>query len=219
MLNFQRFGKGSFRDVLSVSACTVEEAQQVLRNEGFIPCDDEQQLGDSDEEDGSLWPPLPGRAGGGGVRSSSLRGAFLAKVWSVEQDSGNAVGFYCAQDIAKRVIYAHLAEKGQCNEERYLKRAITCLFDVAEAGAFRRITVGLDPEHAANPEFVCSMLHLGFQVVPPRKMPMANLALVLEFHTGIQHASTSSDTYTGTSDCSTSLEDNLLESESYTDRD
>jgi len=217
MLNFERCnGKGSVRDVLSVPASTVEEAQDALRNGGFVACDE--QLEDSDDEDGCINPPSSAYADEGGIQAQFNRQAFQTKLWSIDGDTGSAVGFYCQHDLAKRVMFAYLKVKGRAGE-RYLKRAITSLFDVAEACSSRRITIGFGAEYAGNPEFVCSLLYLGFQVVPPRKSPFANVALMLDFHIGVASGSHSSDhTYTGTSDCSTSAEDcELLGSESPAD--
>ena len=88
-----------------------------------------------------------------------------------------------------------------------MKGAIATLLDVAEALNSRKITLGLSPEHAGCAELVCSLLYLGFQVMPSHKSPLVNTALLLDFDIGWPSQGGSGGIWTGTSDCSTSAED------------
>mmetsp|Transcript_104944 Transcript_104944/g.338417 ORF Transcript_104944/g.338417 Transcript_104944/m.338417 type:complete len:167 (+) Transcript_104944:337-837(+) len=146
--------------------------------------------------------------------------AVPVEMWSGDQDTRSCVGFACAIDTMKGIFYAKLQsrpEEEQMDDllvqgsaaERAVKGAITTLLDVAEACNARKITLGLGPQHAGCAEFICSLLYLGFQVVPSRKSPLVNTALLLDFDIGwpAPGLPTSSDTCTGTSDCSTSAED------------
>lgn len=132
-------------------------------------------------------------------------------LWSSDKDSQNDVGFQCVFDMVKRVFYAKLeaAEGGIDEDGEATKGAITTLLDVAEACSARRIALGLGPEHAGCAELICSLLYLGFQVVPSRKSPLVNIALLLDFDIGPAAGGflVSDHTHTGTSECSTSAED------------
>jgi hypothetical protein len=109
----------------------------------------------------------------------------------------------------KGVFYAKLTQRSSAeldeDAQRVTKGAITSLLDVSEASRSRKISLGLDPVLTGNTELICSLLYLGFQVVPPRKYPLADVALILDLDLGFQGPewSHSDNTYTGTSDCST----------------
>jgi len=98
---------------------------------------------------------------------------------------------------------------------RCTKSAFTALLDTAEACNSCKITIGLTEDHASRADLICSLLYLGFQVVPCRNCPMVDVALLLEFDIGPPINAGSyqlcsdhtAGTYTGTSDCSTSAED------------
>lgn len=182
----------------------------------------------ADDEDGSLGPPPLASSldsGGGNPRQHPLS-AVPIKLWSSEEDPKSGVGFSCAHDMSRSVLYAKLESKVEGDEaatlqdttsDRSMKGAITTLLDVAEALSARKITLGLSPEHAGCAELVCSLLYLGFQVVPSHKSPLVNTALLLDFDIGwpSNGGPFSSGIWTGTSDCSTSAEDDgLLDSES-----
>mmetsp|Transcript_18163 Transcript_18163/g.46874 ORF Transcript_18163/g.46874 Transcript_18163/m.46874 type:complete len:153 (+) Transcript_18163:332-790(+) len=145
------------------------------------------------------------------------------RLWSSEGDSKSGVGFSCTHEIARSVLYAKLESTAEGDAlqssatERATKGAITTLLDVAEALCVRKITLGLGPEHVGCSELICSLLYLGFQVVPSHKSPLVNTALLLDFDIGFPGPGGhfSSGLCTGTSDCSTSAEDDgLLDSES-----
>lgn len=150
-----------------------------------------------------------------GVRGRGLLGnpqrGVQSELWSHDKDTGAEVGFLCVHDLLKGVFYAKLTQRS--SETRYedaqrvTKGAITTLLDVSEASRSRKISLGLDPVLTGNNELICSLLYLGFQVVPPRKYPLADVALVLDLELGIQGPewSHTSDNQTGTatSDCST----------------
>ncbi|CAK0838169.1 unnamed protein product [Prorocentrum cordatum] len=124
---------------------------------------------------------------------------------------------------AERIFYAKFgASRGEADgdgagdTERATKGAITTLLDVAEGCRARKITIGLGPEDAGSAELVCSLLYLGFQVVPSRKSPLVDTALLLDFDIGwpsLPGAPFSSEndyTCTATSECSTSAEEDGL---------
>lgn len=151
------------------------------------------------------------------------------ELWSTERDTGNKVGFTCAHDGMSNIFYAMPASSGDasvhssalCQQgtaaQRATKSAITALLDVAEACQARRITIGLSPEHAACSDFVCALLYLGFQVAPSRKSPMVDCALTVSLDIAWPPQGEPWDhtnTNTGTSECSTSAEDNADYSES-----
>lgn len=185
--------------------------------------------GDADDEDGNRSLPVPG------PRS---RGTHVpVQIWSSDEATGVKVGFMCSRDITKGIFYAKL-ELGAISElepealapegalsDRSTKGAITTLLDVAEACGSRKITMGLGAEHAACAEFICSLLYLGFQVVPSRKSPLGHSALLLDLDIGYPAPGGMSSsevltdhTFTGTSDCSTSAqEDNGLPDSDFHD--
>jgi len=211
MLRFERSNQGGRgRDVLCLPTATAPEAQDALREGGFSPS--EEQGDETDDEEGNIGTPpsVVSTDGGGHIASRTVP----MKLWSLDQDTGNGVGFLCSNDMRKSVLYAKLALRGMTTGERFLKRAITSLFDVAEACTSRRITIGLSSDHAGNPDFVCSLLYLGFQVAPPRRSPLANIALLLDFDIGWPTGGLSSDqNLTATSDCSTSAVETATEQE------
>merc|ERR1719262_414253 len=94
--------------------------------------------------------------------------------------------------------------------ERPTKSAITSLLDIADACRARKLTIGLGVEHAGSADFLCSLLYLGFQVVPSRKSPLTDCALLLDLDIGWPSSGdyfSSTDghaTGTATSDCATS---------------
>lgn len=209
------------------------EASEPLQVAGFVLVAEVDEC--ADDEDGSLRPPLRGSNGsrGGGVRNTSMLlgdpRAVPIEIWSLDKDSGSKVGFVCQQDLAHRLFYAKLegisvqADGGQSDafEARSMKGAITTLLDVAEACYSRKITLGLGHDHAGCTDLLCSLLYLGFQVVPSRKSPMQDTALLLEFDLGVPShptgggMSSSDHTCPGTSECST--EDDGCNSEPESD--
>jgi hypothetical protein len=186
-----------------------------------------------DDEDGSLDPPPPAStlACGGGYHTTNHQlgvEAVPIKLWSREEDPRSGVGFTCAHDVANATLFAKLESKESGDDdalssatERSMKGAIATLLDVAEALNSRKITLGLSPDHAGCTELVCSLLYLGFQVIPASKSPLVNTALLLDFDIGFPTGGPfSSGLCTGTSDCSTSADDDgLLDSESPCDSD
>lgn len=192
------------------------EADEALRVAGFIPCGEMPEDG-ADDEDGILCPPPDGSPwpSGGGIQttfSQSLLGsaAFPFKLWSTDEATGSSVGFVCALDVMKGVFYAKFkAEVGDPDTERSMKGAINTLFDIAEVCNSRKITLGLCPEYAGCGDFVCSLLYLGFEVVPSScEHLLFNAALLLDFDIGWPQAGFQSDyTCAATSDCSTSADE------------
>lgn len=179
-------------------------------------------LDEGDDEDGSIGPPLRALVRGGGIRSSTTQSRSRAApihLRSSDEDSQCVVGFGCIHDVARGVFYAKLEAKtgpGLADDapgavvERSMKGAITTLLDVAEACSARRITLGLSPEHAGWGQLVCCLFYIGFQVAPSRKAPLIGAALLLDFDIGppaLGGPMFSDHTCTGTSDCSTSAED------------
>jgi len=141
-----------------------------------------------------------------------------------DEETGINVAFTGMHNVASGVLYAKPSFRDGTAEpdniaqlaasaERPTKGAITALLDVAEACGTRKITLGLCHELAATPDFVCSLLYLGFRVVPPRKCPLRHVALLLDLPlqqtsgAGRFATSSSDHTYTATSDCSTSAEE------------
>lgn len=133
------------------------------------------------------------------------------KLWSSDEEAQSGAGFLCVYNCARSVFFARLEPgEGRDDDGEATKAVIGVLLDVAEACNARKISLGLSPEHAGCAELICSLLYLGFQVVPARKFPLANMALLLDFDLGppAPGGNFSSDhTCTGTSDCSTSAED------------
>jgi len=179
-----------------------------------VPCEDVPDEGD--DKDGSLGPPLPALAGGGGIQITAMQlGSSRVPVtmWSNDKDTKSGVGFQCVHDISVAVFYAKLqGADGALDEDgEATKGAITTLLDVAEACNSRKISLGLTPEHAGCAELICSLLYLGFQVAPSRKSPLVGTALLLDFDMGWSECQPfpSDHTGTGTSECSTSAEAEL----------
>jgi len=207
MLQFQRVVGGSVRDTVRLSSANVGEAMDVLSHVGFIP-GGEVAISEDDDKDANRCPL---RWQGAGGHFTLGQYATPVEICTLDEDSGNWVLFSCSHDFRKAVLYAKLrtdeSEEGT-TAERATKGAITTLLDVAEACRARKITIGLSPQHAVCPEFLCSLLYLGFQVVPPRKSPLVNVALLLDFIMGpLQPGQLGASDVTGTSDCSTSAED------------
>jgi len=168
-------------------------------------------MGAAADEDGNLGPLSRAHVRGGGILDNIHR-AIQSELWSCDQDTGAEVGFVCIHDFVKGVFYAKLMSRSSNtldeDAQRVTKGAITLLLDVSEASRSRKISLGLDPVLTGNTELICSLLYLGFQVVPPRKFPLADVALVLDLDLGLQGqgpewSQTSDNNYTGTSDCST----------------
>lgn len=204
------------------------EADDALRGSGFTPVG-EVSLEEADDENGSLGPPPRGCPRGGGIQIQArpqFNGrAVRVELSSCDEDTGCRVGFHCAHDMFRRVLYARLVLNGDAddekdaapqgaNTERSTKGAINTLLDAAEACSAWKITVGLSAEQAGCAEFLCSLLYLGFQVVPVRKCPFPGVALMLDFDVGWQFhgggRNSSDQTFTCTSDYSTSAEDNRM---------
>merc|ERR1719343_1705718 len=172
--------------------------------------------------DGSISPPPGSSPSGGGAHTQqrtppSRRELAPYELWSRDEEAGASVGFRCVHDVRRRVFYAKFEARRSgpdprgSDSERAAKGAITTLLDVAEARRSRKITIGLGPEDASSAELVCTLLYLGFQVVPSRKSPLVDTALLLDFDIGwpsLPGAPFSSDyTCTATSECSTSAEE------------
>lgn len=142
---------------------------------------------------------------------------------SYDKDSGAKVSFVSAYNSFSRIFYAKLqasnvfqgVEDPEASiNERSLKGAITSLLDVAEACGARKIHLGIGSEYASGAELICSFLYLGFQVIPARKFPLNGIALLLEFQISYHHRGSggnSDQTCTGTSQASTSAEDDAAE--------
>jgi len=148
-------------------------------------------------------------------------GSRQVQVWSIDEDTNNAAGFFCIHDTCKNVMHAKLqiASGADDDDGEATKGAITTLLDVAEACSARKISLGLAAEEAGDAELICSLLYLGFQVAPSRKSPLVGAALLLDFDLGWpgDMLQPSDHTCTGTSECSTSMEeDDALESECET---
>lgn len=202
----------------------VGEADESLRDAGFTPCGEVLDEG-NDDCDGNTCPPPHASASGGGLHQQRLRMSIRSfiEIWSCDKETGSGVGFACALDENRAIFYAKLethaggkdAEGNKVLQniatEQSTKGAITTLLDVAEACKSRKITLGLGIEHTSCAEFVCSLLYLGFQVVPSRKCPLVGVALLLDFDIGWPSPpgvrSTSEHESTGISDCSTSAEE------------
>lgn len=133
-------------------------------------------------------------------------------LWSEDLETKEKAGFHCRFDAARRVFYA--APTWSCvgsdwaDEEHSTKGAITALLDVGEACGARRITLGLSPDQAANADYMCALLYLGFQVSPARKSPFNGGVLLLDLDICMSFGGgLSTGTGTGTSDCSTSADE------------
>lgn len=135
------------------------------------------------------------------------------QLWSIDEESGVKVGFIGARDNRNGILYMKMCSDTSSDSqgvERPTKSAITSLLDIADACRARKLTIGLGVEHAGSADLLCSLLYLGFQVVPTRKSPLTNCALLLDLNIGwpAHDIFSSTDGHgTCTSDCSTSAED------------
>lgn len=140
------------------------------------------------------------------------------ELWSFEKDSeSSGVGFVCVHDVMNSVLYAKLTcapgQEAGTAANRCTKGAISALLDLAEVCTTFKIAIGLSPDHASCADLVCALLYLSFQVVPTRKCPLVDAALLLEFELGApvppgNYNLSSGNTCSGTSECSTSAEEN-----------
>lgn len=202
-----------------------------LQAVGFIPSDVDESESDKDDEeqhcntdhydDSTHDAPAPSPPA-------------TINICTIDLDTESKVGFTYSLSTHDGIFYASLPQARDSNSEltvadagsrnrrttdvgmqgtalqRSTKGAITALLDVAEACCARKITLGVSVEHASCSAFVCSLLYLGFQVVPSRKSPLVDSALLLELDIAWPPppaAIPSDHTYTGTSDCSTTAED------------
>jgi len=200
---------GRVHDVVTLPAVIAGETDSALQAVGFVPTG-EVLAEDAGDEDGIPWPPSRALACGGGIQQFNL--------WSRDKEGGG-VGFQCTHEVMKGILYAQIAlndDEGNRSvspktlTQNSMKGAITTLLDIAEANQARKITLGLSQEHSQCAEFICSLLYLGFQVAPSRKSPFFSAALLLDFDIGCQLPFVppfSDQTYTGTSECSTSADD------------
>jgi len=166
-------------------------------------------MGSADNEDGDPGPLSRIHVRERGILDNPTRW-IQSELWSRDEDNDAEVGFVCLHDLMKSVFFAKLTQRTSSTRpedaQRVTKGAITTLLDVSEASRSRKISLGLDPVLTGNTELICSLLYLGFQVVPPRKYPLADVALILDLDLGLQGpewSHTSDNTFTGTSDCST----------------
>lgn len=219
MLQYERtkkLGGSIIRDVVTHPADATMEATEVLRQAGFFLCEDTLK-GHADDDDAIQCPPSWAQVQGGGNRMLQLqgRGALCLDMWSLDEETQSKVGFSGAHDISRGVLYMKMCYDGSIDlqgVEKPTKSAITSLLDIADSCHARKLTIGLGVEHAGSVDFVCSLLYLGFQVVPSRKSPLTGCALLLDLDIGMPSdgfTSTDHGTCTGTSDCSTSAEDNI----------
>lgn len=200
---------GRVRDIVSLPAQTAGEAFDSLHDAGFTQCGE--IVADEDDEDGNLYPPTRSLVRVGGT-IGNVTGIELI---STDEDNEAEVGFTCVHDLMKGVFYAKLAPRSSNvldeDAQRVTKAAITTLIDVAEACASRKITLGLEQSLASHTDLICSLLYLGFQVMPVRKSPLVGVALLMDLNIGWPAAGLTSsqtdNTCTGTSDCSTNIQD------------
>jgi len=175
---------------------------------------------EGDDEDASIDPPPRAQVRGGGVQTSPLlqlgAGCVPIKLRASDQDTQSKAVLSCTHDLTRRVFYAEL-ETGQGGVDgqaltEATKGAITTLLDIAEACSSRKITLGLGPDLAGWSDLVCTLLYIGFQVVPQKTsaaLPFRDAVLFLDFDLGPpawpNHMS--DHQATGTSDTSTSADD------------
>lgn len=221
MLQYERIKRqanSTIRDIVLHPADASMEATEVLHLAGFSLCEDS-SFGDADDDDDAIpRPPSWTQVHEGGNRMLQLGGrALYLDLWSIDEETQCKVGFSGAHDISRGVLYMKINFDGSCDNcdfqgvERPTKSAITSLLDIADSCHARKLTIGLGVEHAGSVNFVCSLLYLGFQVVPSRKSPLIGCALLLDLDIGMPSdgfTSTDHGTCTGTSDCSTAAEDN-----------
>lgn len=150
-----------------------------------------------------------------GLRAASVR------LWSKDRHTGSSMGFECLIHRCEGVFYATPAvgDTAECDEglprgfgaDRAMKGAIVALLDVAESCNTHRITLVLRAEHAGHAEFLCSLLYVGFQVVPARAAPFLDVALMLDLDIAwpsqSPRSSPSNSDCTSTSTCSTSADE------------
>lgn len=225
MLQYERLrsqaGSSLIRDIVRHPAEVGGQCKEVLQQAGFSLCE-AQSSGETEDCDGIPHPPLcaPVREGGD-FQFLQLRGraALCLELWSIDEETGSKVCFIGAHDISRGILYMKMSAGGfedLQGLERPTKSAMTSLLDIADACRAKKLTIGLGVEHAGSADFLCSLLYLGFQVVPSRKSPLTNCALLLDLDIGWPSADnyfSSTDghgTCTGTSDCSTSAEDEAL---------
>lgn len=191
------------------------DSREILHQAGFSIVT-EQSSAEADDEDGIPRPPLYASVHEGGSHLQlGGRAALCLELWSMDEETRSKVGFIGAHDISRRILYMKMFQDSSEDLqglERPTKSAITALLDIADACRAKKLTIGLGVEHAGSAEFLCSLLYLGFQVVPSRKSPLVNCALLLDLDIGwpSQDVFSSTDghgTCTGTSDCSTSAEE------------
>lgn len=206
------------RDIICHPPEYSRECKEIVRLAGFSACE-APSGGDDDDDDAILRPPLRflEREGGNLFDSLQLRGrtTLCLALWSVDEETRSQVSFIGAHDIARNILYMKMGSDGSDDlqgSERPTKSAITALLDIADACRAKKLTIGLGVEHAGSADFLCSLLYLGFQVVASRKSPLTDCALLLDLDIGRPSADflSSTDghgTCTGTSDCSTSAED------------
>jgi|Transcript_55205 hypothetical protein len=218
----KKFGRtqvgGRVRDIVSLPPATAGEAFDALHEAGFAQCGE--IVVEEDDEDGSLYPPTRSLVRVGGA----LGNQAVIELVSHDEDNEAEVGFTCVHDVMKGVFYAKLAPRSSNvldeDAQRVTKGAITTLIDVAEACASRKITLGLEQSLASHADLICSLLYLGFQVMPVRKSPLVGVALLMDLNIGWPSAGLTSsqtdNTCTGTSECSTNAQDDGL---TYDDSD
>lgn len=212
MLQYERKGQvGStvIRDVVLHPADAAEDCHEILKQAGFSSCE---RLGDTDDDTAPL-PSSGNTDDRNRIRQIGGRAALCLEVWSVDEETGIKVGFTGAHDITRNILYMKMCAEASADSadmERPTKSAITSLLDIADACRAKKLTMGLGVEQAGSAEFLCSLLYLGFQVVPLRKSPLQNCALLLDLEIGWPSADMFSSTdgqCTGTSECSTSAEE------------
>jgi hypothetical protein len=200
-------------------SATAGEAFDALHEAGFTQCG---EIGaEDDDEDGNLCPPTRSYVCVGGTDGNLV----AIELTSHDEDNEAEVGFACVHDLMKGVFYAKLAPRSSNvldeDAQRVTKGAITTLIDVAEACSSRKITLGLEQSLASHTDLICSLLYLGFQVMPVRKSPLVGVALLMDLSIGWPSArgltsSQTDNTCTGTSDCSTNVQEDGL---TYDDSD
>jgi len=225
MVHYERVHmNGRIRDTICLPCQIAGEADEALQTAGFRACKSLVDVGDADDEDGNTYcqPSMADFGRGAQLQMSTISvwpGSAI-ELWTTDQNSDCEVGFVGTVDWVKRVCYATPAARDGGRQattpavrmERSLKGAITALLDVAEACRSRRVTLGLGAGSAANPEIMCSLLFLGFQVVPRPKAPLENCVVYLDLDVqapGPDVQSLSDATVTATSDCTTSADDLL----------
>jgi len=202
----QHLGSSLIRDVISHPAGFATDYTEVLQLAGFTPSESVLS-GDADD---------PDEGGNSGISQLGGHAALCLQLWSIDEETGIKVRFIGARDNRHGILYMKMCTNTNDDSqgvERPTKSAITSLLDIADACRARKLTIGLGVEHAGSADFLCSLLYLGFQVVPSRKSPLSNCALLLDLDIGWPSLDVFSSTDghgTCTSDCSTSAEDYAL---------